>query len=311
MRVEDKKGKLDRLVEDWLGSMTCLDASKGTYVRVLKSWNRWMILNKHYNAMGATRNDVNDYRSWMISSGKSSHTICNYLCILRMFYRYLYQRGEKPDIISGIRGVKRQKYFNKRPLTNTQVEDLFGCIDVSTEIGMRDRLILMLMVGAGLRCCEVARLDSDDIITISGTASLRLQRKGHLSKDLYIPISDAVRDALSDYLALRHPAKGEPMIITYNRRLRDKKRIRVADVEMVAAQRMAAAGIRGDGLSAHSLRHTFGCMLVDEGTPMNEVQMLMGHNSIDATMIYVKMAAERELYAKNPANRIKIPRKAS
>lgn len=306
VKVEDKRGKLDRVVDEWLDGLTCLDGSKGTYIRVLRSWNRWLIVNKHYNAMGATRVDCVAYRSWLINSKRSPHTICSYLSILRMFYKFLYLRGDKADITSGIRGVKRQRYYNKRPLTDAQVSILLGSIDLSTAIGRRDRLILALMVRAGLRSCEVSRLDVGDLTTIAGTASLKLQRKGHTAKDLTIPIADDVMCAIDDYLSTRKALHSEPMIISYGPHGREPRRIHPNDIERIVTGRMADCGITGDGISSHSLRHTFGCMLVDAGVPMDQVQMLMGHNSIDATMVYVKMAADRKLYVTNPANLIKI-----
>lgn len=308
MNLERKKGKLDTMVNEWLSGLTCSDASKGTYLRTLRVWNNWMWMNKHNNVMGATRADVLDFRSFLIDSKKSPHTVCSYLSIVRMFHKFLYLRGERSNIASDVRGVKRNKYYNKRPLTDAQVVGLFGCVDVSTAIGRRDYMILMLMVRAGLRCCEVIRLDVGDRISISGTASLKLQRKGHLDKDQSIPIADDVRDAISDYLKIRgRTKKSDPLAISYRRGLHGAiVRLSVQDVERIAEKHMKAAGVTGEGISPHSLRHTFGCQLVSAGVPINQVQSLMGHNSIDATMIYVKMAADRELFAENPANRVKL-----
>lgn len=310
MNLERKTGKLDVMVNEWLSALTCSDASKDTYRRTLRVWNNWMWMNKHNNAMGATRADVLDFRSFLIESKKSPHTVCSYLSIVRMFHKFLYLRGVRSNIASDVRGVKRQKFYNKRPLTDAQVVSLFGCIDVSTAIGRRDYMVLMLMVRSGLRCCEVTRLDVGDRVCISGTASLRLQRKGHLDKDQSIPIADDVRDAISDYLAIRGRAKkSDPLAISYRRGLHGSiVRLSVQDVERIAEKHMKAAGVTGEGISAHSLRHTFGCQLVTAGVPINQVQSLMGHNSIDATMIYVKMAADRELFADNPANRVKLPK---
>ena len=239
VNLERKRGKLDRMADEWLSGLTCSEASKATYLRTLRVWNNWLLINKHNNALGATRADVLDFRSFLISSKKSPHTVCSYLSIVRMFHKFLYLRGDKLNIASDIRGVKRQKYYNKRPLTDDQVVSMLGCIDVSTAIGRRDYMILMLMVRAGLH---------GDIVRMS-----------------------------------------------------------VQDIERIAAKRMKAAGVTGEGISAHSLRHTFGCQLVSAGVPINQVQSLMGHNSIDATMIYVKMAADRKLFADNPANCVKLP----
>lgn len=312
MNLEQKTSRLDRLRNDWLASLTCLDASKSTYRSVIKSWNRWLLLNKHYNAMGATRFDANDYRQYLISDGKSAHTICTYMSVLRMFYKYLYLHGVGPNIADGLRGVKRNRYYNKKPLSDSQVANLFGSLDVATDIGKRDRLILTLMVMAGLRCCEISRLDVGDYHESGTGPVLRLQRKGHTAKDTEIPVNDEVKEAMSEYMTVRRGSKASPLLVSYNRievKNRNERRLSPVVVEDIARRRMKAAGVYGRGLTAHSLRHTFGCMLVDKGVPMNQIQTLMGHNSSDATMIYVKVAADRELFAHNPANLLKIPRK--
>ena len=299
------KGKLDAAISEWLDGLSCMDSSKNTYIRVLRSWNKWLMNNKHYNAMGATRFDVHEFRDSLIKT-KEPHTVCHYLSVLRMFYRFLSINYGKTDIMSGIRGVKRQKYGHKQTLSDERLIKLFGSIDRTTEIGCRDYLVLMLMVRAGLRRMEISLLDAGDMVMMEGTASLRLQRKGHITKDSMIPIADDVRDAILDYEKWRKPKKGEPLILTnYNRNA--PGRIGPEGISEIAKRRMTKAGIIGDGLSAHSLRHTFGCMLVDAGTPMDEVQALMGHSSIDATMIYVRMAADRKLFRNNPANRFRLP----
>lgn len=256
--------------------------------------------------MGATRSDVLEFRKWLEDSKRSPYTICCYISILRMFYRYLYIDGPKCNIMDGIRGVKRQKFNNKRPLMNDQVKTLLGSIDVSTGIGSRDMLILVLMIFAGLRSCEVARLDVQDFTATSNGATLKLQRKGHTTKDRIIPVADNVRDAIRDYLSTRKASGDEPMIISHNRRCREPKRMSPTDIEHIVTGRMKEAGVNGDRISPHSLRHTFGCMLIEADVPIDQVQTLMGHNSIDATTIYVHMAAERKLFSDNPANKIKI-----
>ena len=296
---------LDDYANRWLSQMNCSDNSRATYRRALLSFNRWMLINKHYNAMGATADDLNDYRKYLLKE-KSPYTICGYIVVIRMFYRFLYESGVKEyNPAAYLKGVRRNRYYNKLPLSDEQSRALLDSVDTNTEKGKRDRVILLLMLHAGLRCCEVARMEVGDIIEVSGTPSVKIQRKGHTAKDEIIPLRRDIVAALDDYAAARRWKPNEPVIISYQTKHRDRNQrpepLTAHAIERITARLLTAAGIKDDKITAHSLRHTFACMLVEKGVEMHKIQRLMGHISSQITAIYTKMQDERAIFKDNPA----------
>lgn len=289
----------------WLNQMNCSESSRATYRRAISSFNRWMYVNKNYNAMGATADDLNDYKRHLMKE-RSPYTVCSYVVAIRMFYRFLYEKGFKDkNPAATLKGMKRNRYYNKLPLSDEQSRALLDSIDSSTEKGKRDRVIILLMLHAGLRCCEVARMEAGDIIEVAGTRSVKLQRKGHTAKDEIIPLRRDIVAALDEYAAARQWKPNEPVIISYQSKRRDRdttpEPLTAHAVERITAKLLAAAGIEGDRITPHSLRHTFACMLVEKGVEMHKIQRLMGHVSSQITAIYTKMQDERTIFKENPA----------
>ena len=296
---------LDDYIHRWLNQMNCSDSSRATYCRALGAFNRWMHINKRYNAMGATVDDLNDYRKYLLKE-KSPYTTCSYIVAIRMFYRFLYESGIKEkNPAARLKGVKRNRYYNKLPLSDEQSRALLESVDTTTEKGKRDRVILLLMLHAGLRCCEVARMEAGDIIEVGGTRSVKLQRKGHTAKDEIIPLRRDIVAALEDYAAARKWKPNEPVIISYQSKGRDRnqppKPLTAHAVERITTKLLIAAGIKDEKITTHSLRHTFACMLVEKGVEMHKIQRLMGHISSQITAIYTKMQDERAIFKENPA----------
>lgn len=306
MRAGDKILTLDRAVALWTDSMrNCTAKSRATYRWSLSAWNNWLIVNRHYNAMGATRSDVLDYEQEM-EGRLSPYTIASRITALRKFYGFLQQEHIRDEnIASRIRTPRRSMFFNKLPLSDQQVCQLFASVDRSTERGKRDYAILMLMIYAGLRCCEVANLAAEDVITRQTPPLLRLQRKGHRSKDVIISIRRDVADAIAEYGRARRWKTHDAMMIGYAVNHRGRP-LDARGVAQVVRKLLDCAGVAGDKISPHSLRHTYGCAMVAAGVEMQEIQYMMGHSSLDITAIYTRMQKERELRKNNPSERIKI-----
>ncbi len=297
---------LDNCIKLWLSGLNSSDNSRETYRRVLVSVNKWMHLNRYYSIMGATTEDLRAYREYLIKE-RSPYTVCNYITVIRMFYRYLHDKGKKEtNPAAQLKGMKRSKYYNKLPLSNEQSYRLLKSIDTTTEKGKRDRVIILLMLHAGLRCCEVARLNVADIVETEGRKSLILQRKGHRAKDERIPIRRDIVEALDDYSTLRKWEPEEPIIISCQCKKRDSnnppRQMTAHAIERIVSKILLAAGIKGEKITPHSLRHTFACMLVEKGVEMHKIQRLLGHVSSQITATYTKMQDERAIFENNPAD---------
>lgn len=294
---------LDDALNKWLGQMSCSANSRETYSRAFISFNKWLHRNKHYSAMGATVEDLRQYREYLIET-KSPYTVCSYIVTLRLFYRFLVENGIKTDNPARyLKGVKRNRYYNKLPLSDSQAKKLLCSVDTSTEKGKRDRLLLLLMLHAGLRCCEVAKMKVEDITEVQGVQSIRIQRKGHSTKDETIPIKKDIVAALDDYANARSRwwNPNDPVIISYQKKRGREGQLSAHAIERIVTRLLRKAGFEDDRITPHSLRHTFACMLVEKGVEIRKIQRLMGHVSSQITEIYTKMQDERKIFEDNPA----------
>jgi len=154
-------------------------------------------------------------------------------------------------------------------------------------VGLRDRAILEVLYGSGLRVSELCGLDVDDLDMRAGT--LLVTGKGR--KQRRVPMSDPERRALQTYLAgsraslLKDQAGGALFI---NKR---GTRINPRSVRALMTKYLSAEGARL--VSPHALRHSFATHLLDGGADLRAVQELLGHESLSTTQIYTHVSSER------------------
>jgi integrase/recombinase XerC len=150
---------------------------------------------------------------------------------------------------------------------------------------LRARAIVWLMVGLGLRCCEVARLEVQDyephagLVTVTG--------KGGHERALPVPAEAAA--AVDAYLA-EAGVVGGPLIRSYRR---PSEPLRADTISGLVGEWMAEAGIKHrqrDGVSAHALRHTAASDVLDRCGDIRVVQQMLGHAHLATTAIYLRRA---------------------
>lgn len=156
----------------------------------------------------------------------------------------------------------------------------------------RARAIVWLMVGQGLRCCEVAGLDLEDWDRRRRMILVRGKRE----EEREIPVSDEVAQALEAYLA-RHPASYGPLIRSY----RSGDRLKPDSISGMVSEWMRAAGVKRrarDGRSAHAFRHTCATDVLDRDPDLRLVQQLLGHRHLSTTAnVYIGPAKVARLRA--------------
>jgi integrase/recombinase XerD len=149
-------------------------------------------------------------------------------------------------------------------------------IDIHQKLGLRDRAIFELIYSSGLRAGEVGKLDRGDI----DLGSRRLiVRDAKWSKDRVVPISEVAHAFLSLYLE----GVNDPQRPAF---LGQKGRIGTGCVTRRFHFHLNRAGLEGKGLSVHSIRHATATHLLAHGADLRYVQELLGHQSIETTVIY-------------------------
>ena len=179
------------------------------------------------------------------------------------------------------------------------VEDVERLLDAAgyarTTLALRDRALLELLYGTGARISEAVGLDVDDLDLIDETVLLR----GKGGKDRRVPVGSYATKALAAYRVQARPilaveGPGSPKFFL-NSRGGSLSRQSAWVVLRTAAERAGLA----DGLSPHTLRHSFATHLMEGGADVRVVQELLGHASVTTTQIYTLVTVDRlrEVYA--------------
>lgn len=166
-------------------------------------------------------------------------------------------------------------------LSLEEVEAMLGAVDLTDPLGHRDRAVLEVLYGCGLRVSEAASLKLSDIFPKEGF--IRVVGKG--DKQRVVPVGEYALSAVRNYLPDRSAflrGGSDPDVLFLSRRGKPLSRVSLFSIVKQAAR---AAGIRKE-VSPHTLRHSFATHLVENGADLRVVQQMLGHESILTTEIY-------------------------
>jgi site-specific recombinase XerD len=167
--------------------------------------------------------------------------------------------------------------------------------DASTPKGLRDRAMLELLYGGGLRISELAALNAGDVDLEYGVAIVH----GKGAKERVTLFGEPAMDALRAYLEGGRPSllkRPEPALFIS----RPGRRLTVRAIQMMVTRTATAAGIAVD-IHPHLLRHSFATHLLDGGANLRTVQELLGHSSAETTQIYTHVSQARHAAASEAA----------
>ncbi len=225
-----------------------------------------------------TTQDIIDYLAAKDKLSKRSQA--RLLSSLRSFFDWLVAEGERKDNpCETVDSPKLGRYLPE-VLSVDEVTSIMESVDLSSWNGKRDRAILEVLYGCGLRVSEAVNLKISHVYLEEGF----VQVVGKGNKERLVPIGEIAVDAIRCYLGAR-PDPAEPKyddILFLNRF--GKSLSRVAMFNMVKKQAMIA-GIRKE-ISPHTFRHSFATHLIENGADLRVVQEMLGHESILTTEIY-------------------------
>ncbi len=232
-------------------------------------------------------------------NGCQPSTIDRHLAAIRSFYGFLLLTGRierVPLLVTTGKGGRRRKL--PRDLAVENVLALLALPDEATLRGARDRAILELAYGLGLRLSEIVGLDLKDL----DFPDRRLRVLGKGNRERILPLDGCPLEALSAYLgrrcaperwlAIRDGSVGGPEARIPVFFGRGRRRISPRTVQaMVARYCGELAGMQG--VSPHTLRHSFATHLLDGGAGIRIVQELLGHKNLATTQIYTHLSRSR------------------
>ncbi len=246
------------------------------------------------DAAHARPTDLIRYLEWMQGQGWSAKTRARRLAALRSFYKYLIREHQIEDDPTRDLRMPRLGTSLPRSLAKTEVTRLMEGID-DQPLVERDRAIIELMYGTGLRVTEAVTLRVNQVRLEGGF--LTVVGKGR--KERAVPIGSFARDRLQKYLSDVRPQLLKGKLSPYMFVSRNGRQLNRKDIWDRLRRAVVGAGVKGK-VSPHTLRHAFATHLVEGGADLRAVQMMLGHADIGTTQIYTHVARERlrELHKK-------------
>ena len=221
-----------------------------------------------------------DVTAYLSSREVTQRTQARILSALRSFFGWMQLEGERKDNPAEHVDAPKIGRYLPAVLSVEEVNAILDSVKLTSWTGLRDRAILEVLYGCGLRVSEAAGMHISDIFPTEGF--VRVVGKG--DKQRVVPMGEAAADALQAYLAAR-PEAAEPRFedaLFLNAKGRPISR--VAIFNLVKKQAMVA-GIQKE-ISPHTFRHSFATHLIENGADLRVVQEMLGHESILTTEIY-------------------------
>jgi integrase/recombinase XerD len=285
--------RLQRAFAEWLRLLNFEPTTLKDSPRKLQEFLSWLEQQGITEITSITRPIVTRYFDYLIqrknqrNGGRlSKNSLRSHLTNLRRFARYLRDSGQESFEVNYHVTGKLQNI--KEIFTKAEITALYEATGGDV-IGTRDKAILSVYYGCGLRRSEGASLDVKDVLF---DRNLLYVRKGKNYKERYVPMTAAVREDLKNYIEnarpilLKHPAHG--LFISTS-----GKRITGSTMIYRLHQLKEKAGInKGAGL--HSLRHSIATHLLQGGMELEKIKQFLGHGSLESTQIYTHIAHERE-----------------
>ncbi|HTN33786.1 MAG TPA: site-specific tyrosine recombinase XerD, partial [Marinobacter sp.] len=236
----------------------------------------------------ASRTNILGWMSSGLATGIKASTAARRLSGLRRFYRFLLREGviaEDPTLRIDSPGLPRRLPDS---LTEDEVSTLLAEPDPEVPIELRDKAMLEILYGCGLRVSELTSLQVDQVNLRQGV--IRIIGKGN--KERLVPMGEEAVDWLLRYMK---EARGELLRGYPSDALFPGSRP-VAMTRQTFWHRIkhyaARVGIQKH-LSPHTLRHAFATHLLNHGADLRVVQMLLGHSDLSTTQIYTHVARQR------------------
>ena len=235
---------------------------------------------------------IRSYLGKLSRGGYSSRSIARKVASLKNFFSFCTKKGfvERDPTI----GFSSPKIDRDLPVFAgvKAVERMLALPGGDTDKGLRDRAVLEILYGTGMRLAELIGCDIHDCDFEKGTIKVL----GKRSKERIVPMGEGARSSIVSYIMSRFgdasqaaikERGGEPLIAG-----RGGKRISRRTVQRIVRKYFEQAAVLTK-MSPHVLRHTFATHLLDAGADLRAVQELLGHVNLSTTQIYTHVTTER------------------
>jgi len=247
-------------------------------------------LSARSKALAAVRrSDILEFLETLEADKLCARTRMRYTVSIRRFVKFLIERGViRENPLEHMLPPRLEKRL-PRTLSTAEVVRLIEAADPKAILGLRDRAMLEVLYGAGLRISELIQLPLGAVDFRGGV--LRVVGKG--DKERLVPLSDVGVEALQHYLRDERPllaSRGRSDAIFLSRRGGPMTR---QNFFLRIRQLARKAGLASNRVSPHVLRHSFATDLLEGGADLRAVQAMLGHEDLSTTEIYTHVSRGR------------------
>lgn len=253
--------------------------------------------------MGAQ--EIRGFVAYLMETGLSARSVNRKLSALRMFFRFLHQRGFVPidptQSVDSLRQVKRLPVFLDEERAGQLVESPTAGADREEPLCIRDAAMFEVLYSTGMRVSSLVSLNVQDYFPAEG--SLQIRAKG--GRQHTVPVGEIAARALSRYLARRDelltrrkeptdPIDAQALFLN-----RSGGRITARGVQLRVRRFVLSLGL--GKVTPHTFRHSCATHLLERGADLRFVQELLGHASLATTQMYTHVTLSRiqEVYQNN------------
>jgi site-specific recombinase XerD len=271
-------------------------ATRRSYASDLQQLLEW-VAERGLTVSALGRREVRAFSAELGRRGYAPATLARKFSTLRGFTRFLTESGVlSADPARSLPGPRRRRRL-PRVLSVHEVEALVAATDGTDPLALRDRLMLELLYGCGLRSMELVALRLSDV----QPAQAQLVVRGKGAKTRMVPMGDEAAAALRRYLERgrgeleRHRGRDtcqissgrarhdEPLLLS-----RNGKALLTSDVRRLVVKYCRIAGM--DPASPHMLRHAYATHMLERGADLRAIQELLGHASVSTTQVYTHVS---------------------
>ena len=271
------------------------------YERELRGFAEWAAKNcARPEVKSIEHMEIRAYLSTLYERGLKKASAARALAAIRSWFKWLARTGRvEQNAAALVATPKLPKHLPRVP----SIEQMNRVVDTVGEDAAswpaRDRAILEMLYGCGIRNAELTGLNVGDIYWANDAVLVR----GKGQKQRYVPLGDAAAQALRAYmgersalLAASNDSKGAaPQALFINMRLRGlnkggEPRLTTRSVGRIVKRIAILRGLSGE-VHPHTLRHAFGTHLLEEGADLRAIQELLGHERLSTTQRYTQLTA--------------------
>jgi integrase/recombinase XerD len=276
----------------WLRMSRYAESVQKQYIRTIKPFLTWLEEKGIEDISRVNKELLFAYNTRIVNAVKadgkpySAESLASKITTLKAFFRWLHTADHiLTNPAQALPNPRVPKEIKREPLSEEEIHALFKVIPTNTPEGYRDRAIVEVLYGTGIRISELTALALNDIHL---KERVLVVRKGKGGKGRMVPLSTWAAAYLKGYLKTIRPHVPGAAAAPYLFLSRRGRRVKRWDFSAALQRYGNRAEIEKD-VTPHVLRHTFACHLLKRGADIRAIQEMLGHESITSTQRYTKI----------------------